>query len=80
MPGAPSQVELQLSDELQELEWPCYLFMLELDGTLNFWQFHNTKWINRGITPRLKEIQQLAPPKATIEAPKPKPQNEESKK
>jgi hypothetical protein len=37
MAGAPATIMKTLVDEELELNWPVYIFMMQLDGTIKWW-------------------------------------------
>jgi hypothetical protein len=49
MAGAPEKIMKSLVDEELELNWPVYIFMMQLDGTVKWWQFFNTNWRNNNL-------------------------------
>ena len=44
MAGAPLTIEMETKDEVKEFKWPPFIFMLQLDGTLKWFEFYNTQW------------------------------------
>jgi len=42
--GAPETIEIMLTDEEEDLNWPPILFMMQLDGTIRYWQTFYGKW------------------------------------
>ncbi len=49
MQGAPAKIDVQTKDEEVEIDWPPYIFMMQLDGTLKWYQFFNTQWIGKSL-------------------------------
>lgn len=42
MQGSPAKIDVKTKDEDVEIDWPPYLFILQLDGTLKWYHFFNT--------------------------------------
>jgi hypothetical protein len=57
MPGAPKIQSLTLIDEEEELHWPPYIFMMQLDGRIKWWQFYNTRWNQHSLLQDAKAFQ-----------------------
>ncbi len=55
MAKAPEKIIKNLIDEDLELHWPVYIFMMQLDGTIKWWQFYNTNWPKKS---NLNEVNQ----------------------
>jgi hypothetical protein len=49
MKGAPATIMKNLIDEELELSWPVFVFMMQLDGTIKWWQFYNTSWSKNNL-------------------------------
>ena len=49
MPGSPEKILKDFYDEEFEFPWPPHIFMLEIDGTLKWWQFTNKNWRDKSL-------------------------------
>lgn len=49
MKNAPEVFDVTLVDEEEELCWPPTLLMMQLDGTVRYWQMFFTPWKNKDL-------------------------------
>ena len=42
--GAPEKLEVMLTDEDEQMFYPPILFLMQLDGSVKFWQMFYGKW------------------------------------
>lgn len=49
MTGAPRMKQMMTKDEEREFQWPPFIFLMQLDGTVKWYEFYNTQWSDKSL-------------------------------
>ena len=49
MTDAPREKQMTTKDEQRQFQWPPFLFMMQLDGTVKWYEFYNTQWADKSL-------------------------------